>query len=193
MSSDATGDNSLADAVSDAVEAVEDATLETMGAAMEAGDVDAFERAAAAVVEGMRRSLADVEDVADTVEQIAEEVAENAPEHVAEAAESAVDAAHDAQEAVDEAQEELREELREQGGGEATEDVAVDQAIHEEAEEARESVPVESVPAINADEEVSQMVADVSDSPPPPLMKPETDHPYYRTRKLRMFGREFKL
>lgn len=180
----------VSEGLSDAVEQLEDATVETIRAAVEAGDIEAAERAAAAVLESMRRAVADVSDAGDAVEAVAEEVAEDAPtEDAAEAAEDAVEAAQDASDAVEEVEETLRDEIREAGGGEATEAAAVDHAIHEEAEELTESVPVENAPAIAAEESFTQEVADVEQAAPErqELIAPEPSHPWFKKRKI--FGR----
>lgn len=188
------GESSVADAFGDAVRQIEDATQKAAQAAADCGDTEAAHRIAAAVVEAVDRSLADLATAAEAVEQVAEEVAEEAaPGPEAEAAEEAVEAAHDAGEAVEEAEAEVREEQREQGGGEVTEAVAVDQAIHQEAEEVKEELPVEAAPVVDAVEEVEQEIADAQVADVPPLIAPEPSHPYYRERKLSIFGRKIKL
>lgn len=181
----------------DAVEKVEDSAFETYKAACEAGDWESAERVHAAVVEDLKRAAASVEDAAEAVEQVAEEVAADAPEEVSDAAESAVESAHEAVEAAHDAQAEVREEQREAGGETETESVAVDQEIHEDAIEAKESTPVEVAPTIDAEESFEQEMADMSEAvveePTPPLIAPTADHPYYRKRKVKMFGRTIEL
>lgn len=182
-----------------AVEKVEESAFDTYKAACEAGDWEAAERVHAATVESLKRAASNVEDAAETVEQIAEEVAADAPKEVAEEAEQAVDSAHEAVEAAQDAQAEVREEQREAGGESVTEPTAVDQAIHEEAEEAIESAPVEATPAIQAEESFEQEIADVTSvedaapEPAPALIAPTADHPYYRKRRVKMFGRTFEI
>lgn len=185
------GTTDVSGTLGDAVEAVEDATVEAYKAAIEAGDLEAAERVHAAVTESLRRAVADVEDAAETVEQVAEEVAADAPAEAAEAAEDAVEAAHDAAEAVDEAAAEIRAEQREAGGAEVTEDQAIHQEIHEAAEDVIESSPVEVQPVVEATEDFEhEMAESVPESNErPPLIKPEAEHPYYRKRKI--FGISF--
>lgn len=181
----------------DAVEAVEQSAFETYKAACDAGDWEAAERVHAATVESLKRAAADVEDAAESVEQIAEEVAADAPDEVEAQAEAAVEAAHDAVEAAHDAQAEIRDEQREAGGETVTESVAVDQAIHETAEDATESLPVEAAPVIDADESFEQEIADIQtesvSEPTPPLIAPTADHPYYKQRTVKIFGRSIKL
>lgn len=183
----------------DAVEKVEESAFDTYKAACESGDWEAAERVHAATVESLKRAAADVEDAAETVEAVAEEVAADAPEDVAEAAETAVESAHEAVEAAHEAQAEVRDEQREAGGESVTEPTAVDQAIHEDAEEAIESTPVEAAPAIQAEEDFQQGMADIAEvedaapEPAPPLIAPTADHPYYRKRTVKIFGRSINI
>lgn len=182
----------------DAVEAVEQSAFETYKAACDAGDWEAAERVHAATVESLKRAAADVEDAAETVEQVAEEIAADAPEEVEAQAEAAVESAHEAVEAAHDAQAEVREEQREAGGEGETEGTAVEQSIHEDAEDATESTPVEAAPAIDAEEGFQQdMAAIQSDEPAaepvPPLIAPAADHPYFKKRSVKMFGRTINL
>lgn len=196
-------ESTVADAIGEAVRSIEDATKRTVEAALKNGEPDRAQRVAAAVVEAMDRAVSDLEDAAEATEEVAEEVAENAPPgEAAEAAEEAVEAARDANEEVEDAEAEIREETREQGGGEATEAAAVDQAIHAEAEEVRDERPVEEAPQVDAMEAVEQEVADIQDDAPvdaeahrtpPSVIAPEASHPYYRKRKVTVFGRTFEL
>lgn len=181
----------VSEPVAQAVESLEEATAEAFAAAVESGDIERAEQIAARVVEGMRRAIAEVESAAESVEELAEEVAENAPtEEAAEKAEDAVDSAREAQDAAEDAERELREEVRDQGGKDQVEGDAVDAAIHEEAIEAKEELPVDAAPAVDAEEEFEQEIADTAeataDTSPPPLITPEAAHPYYRKRKIKV-------
>jgi len=194
VTEDGEGNNTVADAISEAVRIIEAAAQKAAEAAAKCGDIEAAQRIGAAVVEAVDRAVDDLETAAEAVEQVAEEVAEEAPPGPeAEAAEEAVEVAREASEAVEDAEAEVRDEQREQGGGETTEAVAVDQAIHEEAEEVVEEHPVEDAPVIEAVEEIEQGIADEQSEGPPPLIAPEPSHPYYRERKVKIFGKTIKF
>lgn len=186
--SESTGGDTVAEALGDAVESLEDATVDTFKAACEAGDPEQAERVAAAVIENLRRATAHVEEAAEIVEEAAEEVAEEAvTEEAVEAAESAVEAAHDAQEDAEQAEAVIREEVREAGGAEAVEVEAVAETLTAEAEGVAEVAPVEAAPSLEAEAEFEAEIATAAVETRPAVIAPEKDHPYFRKRKL--FGK----
>jgi hypothetical protein len=192
--SNSEGESTVSDAIGEAVRKIEAAARKAVDAAVKSDNPEAAQRIAAATIEGVDRAVDDLETVAESIEQVAEEVAEDAtPGADAEAAEEAVEAAREAGEAVEDAEAEVREEQREQGGGEVTEAVAVDQAIHAEAEERIEERPVEDAPVVEAVEEVEQEIADVQSDAPPPVIAPEAAHPYFKKRKVKVFGKTFEF
>lgn len=194
-STDGPAQGEVANAIGDAVKTLESATTKAVQACADAGDPDRAHRIAAAVTEALDRVVAEIDSAAETVEEAAEEVAESAPPDEAAQAEQAVDEAQDAQEATEDAEEALRDQTRELGGGEETEAAAVDEAIHQSAEETAESVPVEAAPTIAAEESFEQEIADVEQAAPerPDLIAPVAEHPYYRKRSVRLFGKKINL
>lgn len=185
----------VADAIGDAVKSLEAAATKAVQACADAGDPERAHRIAAAVTEALDRVVAEIDNAAETVEEAAEEVAESALPEEAAQAEQAVDEAQEAQEATEDAEEALRDQTRELGGGEATEAAAVDEEIHQSAEEVAETVPVENAPGIAAEESFEQEIADMEQAAPerPDLIEPVAEHPYYRKRAVRLFGRKINL
>lgn len=182
-----------ADQIREAVSELEGAAVKTVEAAVEVGDLETAQQVSGRVVEELRRTVGSLESAGEAVEEAAEQVAEEAPPDspAEEKAEEAVEAAHDAQEAAEEAEAAVREEVREQGGPDATAGAAAASAIEEEAGEAVEESPVEQAPAIEAEAEVVEEMVAAEAAPPP--VAPRAEHPYFRQRKIRLFGREIKF
>jgi hypothetical protein len=90
----------------------------------------------------------------------------------------------------------VREEVRESGGGDVVEAEAVQEEIHREAEEVREEVPAEEIPAVDVAETVAEVEAEIVDTPEepkPPLIPPESSHPYFRKRTVTVFGKKISI
>lgn len=185
----------VANAIGDAVKSLEGAAAKAVQACADAGDPERAHRIAAAVTEALDRVVAEIDNTAETVEEAAEEVAEEAPPEESAQAEQAVDEAQEAQESAEDAEEALRDQTRELGGGEVTEAAAVDEEIHQSAEEVAETLPVESAPAVAAEESFEQEMADIEQAAPerPDLIAPVAEHPYYRKRSVSFFGKKINL
>lgn len=181
-----------AEQIKDAVSKLEEATVEAVEAAAEAGEPERAQTIAARTVEGLGSVVAELEDLGEAVEEAAEEVAEEAaPESpAAEAAEAAVETAQEAQEATEEAEAAVREEVRELGGEGEVRAAAAEAQVAEVVEEVAETAePVEAAMV----EPIAEPDAPIAPAPEPELIRPAADHPYFRRRSFRLFGKQINL